>query len=511
MSDKKHIDRLFQEKLKNFEATPDKAVWDKINSQLNQKKDDRKVIPIWWKLTGVAAGLILLLTVGNLVFNDSDSTTNVVETETVDSNNTKANQKNNAIVNGGENENLEENTDESSDKSILNNDEVIQPKTSNQKNSIVKSDAPETQKNSIKSKSNQTNYQNKKAKNTTNYLVNTQKQDVSNPNTSIEKPSSEIKNTLEKTSLNQDVKKEVLVENQTGESIITEKNISESVINKKEEQLVSVDENQLVIEKEKTPLTDDVIASNEDIIEEEKEIINRWQINPNIAPVYFNGFGKGSTIHEELVKNEKSGDINMSYGVNVSYAVNDKLSIKSGVNRVNLGYNTNDIIIYENVTGNNNNTDLFRNIKPKQNLPQLSFVSGNEFGFVQSPSIVPDETNSLLKQEMTFYEIPLEVKYKLSDKKLGFSLLGGFSTFILNDNKVSYELRGENTELGEASNINDISYSANIGFGLDYNLSKQINLNLDPMFKYQIKTFNNTSGDFKPYFIGIYSGINIKF
>ncbi len=70
MSDKKHIDRIFQEKLKELDATPDKAVWDKIQKELNGEKKNRKVIPLWWKFAGVAAGLILLLTAGNFIFNN---------------------------------------------------------------------------------------------------------------------------------------------------------------------------------------------------------------------------------------------------------------------------------------------------------------------------------------------------------------------------------------------------------------------------------------------------------
>ncbi len=524
MNDKKHIDRLFQEKLKDFEATPDKAVWDKINSQLNQKKDNRKVIPIWWKLTGVAAALILLLTVGNLVFNDSETTTNVADTEKVDSNNKKVDEKNNDLVDS-EKEKLEKSIDESSDDSLINDNEVIQPEISNKNKVVVNSDKSETQKNPIKSKSNQTNYQNKKANN--NYLVNTDENDIPNPNTLSEQPSNVIKDP----SLNQDNYKEDLVENKTTESNVIEGNISKDIINNKE-QLVFDDEKEqissnkgivlnnddntekediLIVEqeKDKTPLTEDVIASNEDIIE--KEIINRWQINPNVAPVYFNSLGKGSSIHEQLVNNEKSGEINMSYGVNVSYAVNNKLSVKSGVNRVNLGYSTNDIIVYDNADGIVANTDLFRNIDLGERMPQSSFLSGNSLSLTQSPSILPNKSTALLKQEMTYYEIPLEVKYKLSDKKFGVSLVGGFSTFILNDNNVSYELEGVNTELGEAGNLNNTSFSANFGFGLDFNVSKNMNFNLDPMFKYQINTFSNTSGDFQPYFIGVYSGINIKF
>ena len=38
MSDNKKIDRLFQEKFKDFEVTPDKSVWKSINANLNKKK-----------------------------------------------------------------------------------------------------------------------------------------------------------------------------------------------------------------------------------------------------------------------------------------------------------------------------------------------------------------------------------------------------------------------------------------------------------------------------------------
>ena len=46
MSDKKHIDRLFQEGFKDFEATPSDAVWKNLEAKLNEKKKKRRVIPI---------------------------------------------------------------------------------------------------------------------------------------------------------------------------------------------------------------------------------------------------------------------------------------------------------------------------------------------------------------------------------------------------------------------------------------------------------------------------------
>ena len=84
MSDKKHIDRIFQEKLKDLEATPDAKVWENIQSRLEQPKEDKeKVFPIWFRIGGVAALLLVLLTVGNLYISNKSNTTktNVVDTE----------------------------------------------------------------------------------------------------------------------------------------------------------------------------------------------------------------------------------------------------------------------------------------------------------------------------------------------------------------------------------------------------------------------------------------------
>ena len=505
MSDKKHIDRLFQEKLKDFEATPNDAVWNNINSQLKKDKDDRKVIPIWWKLAGVAAALLLFLTVGNLIFNDSNSieVPTIVEIdEKVDNNNNEQN-NNNSVADS--NDKNDKNSNELNNDSLSNKKSIIQQNDESIKSTNV-ANSSQSDANIDPTKLASKDQKHNQKQTPKNKQVITQQNNLTETeNITIKDNLNVIDDKADNPTVKTNSIKEALVENQMNNQNLSEKNKSKDPINNEVEKTI-VD-----IEKDKIPLTEDVITSNEDIIEEEKESINRWQVNPNIAPVYFNSFGKGSAIHEQLVNNEKSGEINMSYGVNVSYAVNNKLSVKSGVNRFNLGYSTNDIIVYDNVSGSMANTDLFRNIDLGERLPQASFLSGTNLSLGESPSIIPGESTALLKQDMTYYEIPLEVKYKLSDNKFGVSLLGGFSTFVLSDNNVSYELKGENTELGEAANLNDISYSANFGFGLNYNISKNVNVNLDPMFKYQINTFTNTSGDFQPYFIGVYSGIHLKF
>ena len=59
MSEKKNIDTFFQEHFEHFEVTPPEMAWKNIEAKLNEKKEKRRIVPFWWKLSGIAAGLFL--------------------------------------------------------------------------------------------------------------------------------------------------------------------------------------------------------------------------------------------------------------------------------------------------------------------------------------------------------------------------------------------------------------------------------------------------------------------
>ena len=71
MSDKKNIDRLFREKLKNFEATPSDSVWENVSTELENIDQGKKGIPVWWKVAGIAAAVLLLFTISQLVSSEN--------------------------------------------------------------------------------------------------------------------------------------------------------------------------------------------------------------------------------------------------------------------------------------------------------------------------------------------------------------------------------------------------------------------------------------------------------
>ncbi len=522
MSDKKHIDRLFQESFKDFEATPSDSVWENIEAQLNQKKKKRRVIPIWWRYAGVAALLLLFLTVGIHYFNTNDTTqTNqVVDTEgnTFDKQNAASNgfdelkqadevitpnnilnnhsnEANDAIVNTySEKDDLQQ----SSENGNILNDKI---------NTLKEPSVAETQvsKRQNERKGN-TNLSSKKTSNIENSVLKTENKTVIASRSNTEKS---INKTLQN-------KKDVLLIDKNEASIIlnaaskNDTGIAQNNPSKEEESETAFEDRA----KDNSLNIEDAINKNEDLIEEGK--VNRWSIAPNAAPVYFNTLGEGSSIDPQFNGNSKSGELNMSYGISASYAVNKKLSIRSGINKVNLGYNTNNVVVFQSVGVNSSsalqNLDIGSNrmSDAPSNLENLSFISGEGL----NNSIVPQSfsTNTSINQALAYVEVPVEIQYNLLSKKFGINVIGGFSSFFLSDNKIYSEAEGgSRIFLGEANNINKVSYSANFGLGLNYQVSKRIDLNLEPMFKYQINTFNNTSGDFQPFFIGVYTGFSIKF
>ena len=74
MRDLKNIDRLFQENLKDFEVSPPSKTWNAIEKQL-AKPSEKRHIPIWVKISSIAALFALLFSVGTIYFLPSNNLT----------------------------------------------------------------------------------------------------------------------------------------------------------------------------------------------------------------------------------------------------------------------------------------------------------------------------------------------------------------------------------------------------------------------------------------------------
>ncbi|MFK7747472.1 MAG: hypothetical protein AB8B65_03705 [Kordia sp.] len=600
MSDQNNIDNFFQNRFKDFEASPDPDLWDKISDRLDEKQTEEKkegivLLPWLYKAAGIAAAIALLFFVGTQVVNtnstdiDSDGQTTVTKKDnplqkdtngtTKDSqltnsdknsednslqykNNTTPNgtlqnntqianedtvnhtndpkksqhgndssaQKGNALQNAVAQQNgTQNNSQNDSNKNSIHTNAVPHKNVGNQENAVANATGNEKNKILTPEQRKRLNGQNKKDKNGIDTTVNpfvknavaqNQKDGTDNMNTSntVNGKGSEA-NSASNAVANKNGVAQNDAQNTTNTSNSTNTKGSEADGTTNSE--TTDTENAVAdTQKEKTGKSIlEVIKDLHDLEKDSTEIaeipFSRWTISPSASPVYYNTLGNGSPIDETFADNSKKGDINLSYGVNVGYDVSKRLTVRAGIHRVDYSYDTQGIALVPSIEGSELTTIQFRNSNAAFDIKDRQATSGEAFSLYQVPtsesSIRQKQIEGDLSQRMSYIEVPVELKYALVDKKIGINVIGGVSTLLLTENSIILDSPELLTELGEATNMNDVSFSTNIGLGIDYKFSNQLEFSVEPMLKYQLNAFSGNTGNFNPYSVGVYTGVSFRF
>ncbi len=501
MNNKKNIDQLFQDKFKNFEASPAAEVWEAIEAQLEEKKKKR-IIPFWWKFSGVAAVLLMGLLLVNSFYNPFVSSKNPVVIEGNTSNSSsisgadKTNQatpknsypSSNVVVSNESTEKINNNLNKNKTLTTVNTKmEAIHSTKNNwvvnKSNRIsflnINSTHPKHNKHSQRKSSQE------EALNSTS-IANDYKLKISN---NIIADYSKTTNSSIKSAVNfEDVKRST---NSNTTSVIQESKVNDTCQNK---DVANNALEELLTEKESKSK------------QQPKE--NSWQIATTVAPVFLGTVSNGSPVDPMFENNTKTYNTSFSMGIGITYALTNKFSIRTGINKMALSYNTNGIAFFADLqdTGmtNLNPSASGKDIK----VENVSVVSGSLLPFENA---FVHKNEGYINQKIGYYEVPFEITYALVNKRFGIKVIGGLSTFFLNENNISVISENLSTNLGKANNLNDMHFSSNIGLGLKYGFMKSFEFNVEPTIKYQLNTFSSNAGNFKPYIVGIYSGISYKF
>ncbi|WP_343328362.1 hypothetical protein [Polaribacter staleyi] len=445
-----NLDKLFQEQLDNLEATPNKRVWNNIESKLKKKK--RRVVPFWWFASGIAAMLLL----GLFLFPFSDDKTDVIKTDSK------------IIITESPKKELE----------IMDNskvDAVIKKETRKEEMFVVDK---KLNASSIKPKRNTSkNTENK------NNLVST-------------------KNAMKKNFLADKFTK------------ITEGSVKNKQIILDENNVVIAENKNTGIEKKVTQIDKESPKNKVDLnkfIEKKdsvfsvKSLKKKWSIAPVFAVLKSNSFSSGSPINEHL-SNSTKGKSSFSYGFKIGYQITERWSIQSGVHLQEMGFKNNQVTAVPSISKSSlpvvfNNGDSF----------SFNEMVTQNSDLVSNSSLDRTSLHGDLNQNYGYIEIPVEVKYNfLNTKKFNTQLVMGFSSLFLNKNAVNFSTSIISTS-GKSNNLNNINFSGNLGFDFNYSLNKKWSLNLNPMFKAQLHTFSQDVNGFSPFNLGVYSGIKYKF
>jgi hypothetical protein len=443
MNNKKNIDDLFKEQLQNFEASPSPAVWNNIQAQMKKEKEDRKVIPLWWKLGGVAAVLALLL-IGNAIFdpfgNSNGPTLVEGNPDAERSTKTESTPIFEEELNNGSlsTEESNETTEDPILDEIKHADQVSDPSQFKLKEVA----AQEKQEDPTPHKTFKTPVQEAKQA-IAGDIEN------SNKTSPLKKGNSEV-NLYNETPVSEKTR-EAIARSKTKKTTAVESvnpnfKTTISEINKVNEEKVAT-----IKEANKNLLKDDPLKNNKtnvpdhktikgaiakemvpdpneenkkksifDAIEEDKEAViaaqeekdlKNWEVTPNFGPVFYNSLDGGSSIDATFADNAQNTETNFSYGVQISYAVNPRLSIRSGVSNVNLGYTTEGL---ELATGPTSAALKSIDYGARQSVTTAVDkgaldVAPPTNGMNPFENLNPKSTggNASLTQNLSYYEIPL--------------------------------------------------------------------------------------------------------
>jgi hypothetical protein len=511
MRERKNIDRLFQEKFKDFEVNPPEVVWDAIETHLDKNKT-RKIIPLWWKLGGIAAVFLI----GFLILQNGSNPNQILSNQvTVEENNTNKNEATKSDTNIP-NPNTVTAKDKNQQPVVVNNNAPKNSSTATAKEAaFVNNNRPQ---NATKKSPVQHSFANKTIAERNATKANKHKTDAANNaghqndingltennKTAITANEDESVNSKEHTAI--DRSKEISLESLKGSpKAIAE---TEAKNNPKDSTKTS--------ETPKNPL-DELLAAKEENKKKPEGKTSKWQIISNVSPVFMGALANGSAIDSTLAGNSKSFNTNIGFGLGVSYAVSPKFTIRTGLNKVNMNYNTNDVFYYASMetrglSGLSPSGPGYSIQVENANGPSPSAVAGpSETDLLNFEQNIVHKNRGYINQEIGYLEMPVEMTYALVAKKFGLKIIGGFSTLFLQDNSIAVVSGNRTTVLGEANNLNNIHFSTNIGLGVKYDLLKSFEFHIEPTFKYQINTFNNNAGNFRPYLFGVYSGFSYKF
>jgi len=439
MDNKKDIGKAFKDKLDQLQASPKDIVWDKIVAELDKKEKKRRVIPIWFKVAGIA---VVLLTISGLILL-SKNHRNTNDMVNVDNNKTTS---------------------------------TLDKIDSNKKDAVINKNTPLVSKEMDKSSISKDETKSEVFINELNRKVNKSKYLA-------------VKNSRKPQIFKEKTKdsKQQYQNSITNNLVQKNRSLSQSINN------LGFNKNTNLLEFTfaKFPLVEDkldmsLVKSNIQVKTNKKSKI---KLAIKGSPIFYSTISNGSSIDKMFDGNGKTSDVTSSYGVQTSLQISDKISFRTGISKVDLAYNTHKATEKTIINAKVIDIKFDRYDYNIQSFEETPF--GNIFD---------------LKQQINYFEIPLEFTYKLIDNRINVNVISGFSALLLNGNQIIID----DEIVGKANNLNKLSYSGNLGLGFNYKLTKHLNLNMEPIYKLQFRTYSNNV-NFKPYYFGVYSGFTYKF
>ncbi len=455
---KRDIDTIFSEGLKDFAPSPNPQVWQTVANKIIAKKQKKRLIIFW--TTGVAAVILLLLSLAiPQLWHDANYNAN--------------------------NNSLAVSTEHSNQQQIVPKDTFYQQQTESKQNS------------SIKKESNKINY-------------------------SAIKNSKNIKPRIINISNNKFRKNDVLYRKTAVQQITKVTKIRNSTISSKQytHQIAPlkkmIAKRCAVLHSEASPFylqIRDNEFSERNLIA--YNLINQLKNNENPS-LKWAVIGQISTAYSSEKSANKSGIVNIGGSIKVNFKVSKKLALQTGIafNRYGQSYGSRNNIFMgmdKSEALLNGAVNAIPTVTPAgkitaTNSPKSYMADKIDAGAFNSFNYLPEN----IEQHFDYIELPLLLRYNITEQQFGLFVIGGFGFNYLVGNSV-YST-DNNQKIGTIEGLRTTNIISQLGIGVEYRLSPKVKIGIEPTFKYHINSLNHQKAyNYKPYSIGLQTGVRIDF
>jgi hypothetical protein len=237
----------------------------------------------------------------------------------------------------------------------------------------------------------------------------------------------------------------------------------------------------------------------------------KWYVFAHAAPTKYNLPGGTSLIDPTLNGNSTTLSSSFNYGIYAGYNFSPKLSVRLGIIKAGLGQTTKNASLFSNysvVPGNSAEPNGYVELQLPENYGGINYRSGvSNAGVMQQLHTEQDTVTFNIKHKLELYEVPIEATYTLFGKKVGVSISAGASGIFVKQNSVYAQNAQGSVLLGSLKGINKVSFSGNVGLSFYYRFIPNLQVNIEPVFKYYFNTFDAI----KPTSVGLQIGLQYNF
>ena len=211
--------------------------------------------------------------------------------------------------------------------------------------------------------------------------------------------------------------------------------------------------------------------------------------------------------------NQMDGLMNVGGGLKLSVSANKRFSVQTGLFYSRMGQKTSG-------AGSGVRAMMLPAHQPSVRMiatPLGNIKTRTQGVAYRSPeaillSSLNSSSSETIEQTFGTLEIPLHVRYLLNNNKVLFAVSGGVSGNFIVNNKVFLRNGRDKEYIGSTEDIRNFNISTDIGLGMEYPVTSNIRIMIEPGFKYFLQSLSrNDDIDFKPYLFTFSTGSGIRF